>query len=280
MRNILITGASSGIGEATALHLAELGMRVFAGVRSEQDRDALQTKAVGVGPLQGVIFDVRDPASIEAAIDEIAGVVGDEGLSGLVNAAGEGFPGPLEVITLDELREQLEVNVIGQVAVTQAALPLIRQGGGRIVFVGSIGGKVAIEFAGPYHASKYAIEAIGDCLRQELQPEGIAVSVIEPGPIATGIWDKAEDRLDGVLTRSPRVDRYRDRLLSFRDTLHSADSGGGEPEDVAKAIEKALTSSSPSNRYPVGGSAKLASVVKPLIPDRIYDAVIRRTTES
>jgi NAD(P)-dependent dehydrogenase (short-subunit alcohol dehydrogenase family) len=280
MRNVLITGASSGIGQATALHLAELGMRVFAGVRSEEDRDAIQAQALGVGPLQGVLFDVRNPASIEAAVDEIAGLVGDDGLSGLVNAAGEGFPGPLEVVTLDEFREQLEVNVIGQVAVTQAALPLIRLGKGRIVFVGSIGGKVAIEFAGPYHASKYAIEAIGDCLRQELQPDGIAVSVIEPGPITTGIWDKAEDRVDDVLTRSPRVDRYRDRLLAFRDTLERADSGGGEPEDVAKAIEKALTSTHPSNRYPVGGSATLASVVKPLVPDRLYDAVIRRTTEN
>jgi NAD(P)-dependent dehydrogenase (short-subunit alcohol dehydrogenase family) len=278
MRNVLLTGASSGIGEATALHLAELGMRVFAGVRTEHDREVLLAKAAGTGLVHGLVFDVRDSAAIDAAVEEVSEIVGTDGLSGVVNIAGEGYPGPLEVVTLDELREQLEVNVVGQVAVTQATLPLLRQGNGRLVFVGSIGGKAAIQFAGPYHASKFAIEAIGDCLRQELQPDGIAVSVIEPGPISTGIWDKADERLDDVLTRSPRVDRYRDRLATFRETMHGADDGGGSPGDVAVAIEQALTATHPSARYPVGGSAKLATAIKPLIPDRLYDAVIRRAT--
>jgi NAD(P)-dependent dehydrogenase (short-subunit alcohol dehydrogenase family) len=277
MQNIVVTGTSSGIGEATALRLAGSGMRVFAAVRDPEDGARVLAKAAGPGSIHPLVMDLRDEASIRAAFDEVRGTVGAEGLSGLVNDAGEGFPGPLELIELSWLREQLEVNVVGQVAVVQAALPLLRTARGRIVFVGSIGGKVALQFAGPYHASKYAIEAIGDCLRQELAPDGIAVSIIEPGPISTGIWSKAEERVDELLSRSPGVDRYRDRLLSFRDSIRRADEKGGSPQDVAEVIEKALTASSPSARYPVGATAKLASAVKPWIPDKLYDAVARRS---
>jgi NAD(P)-dependent dehydrogenase (short-subunit alcohol dehydrogenase family) len=278
MHNILVTGASSGIGEAAVLHLSGSGMRVFAAVRDPQDGADLRAKAAEPDLVHPVVLDLRDEASLRRAVDEVAVVVGAEGLAGLVNDAGEGFPGPLELIELSWLREQLEVNVIGQVAMTQAALPLLRQARGRIVFVGSIGGKVSVQFAGPYHASKYAIEAIGDCFRQELAPDGIAVSIIEPGPITTGIWGKAVERVDELLTRSPEVDRYRDRLLKFRSTLQRADDKGGSPQDVAEAIERALTASHPSTRYPVGATAKLASAVKPWIPDKLYDAVTRRST--
>jgi NAD(P)-dependent dehydrogenase (short-subunit alcohol dehydrogenase family) len=276
MRNVLVTGASSGIGEATVHHLAGLGMRVFAAVRDTVDGEALRTQAQDAGPVVPVVLDVRDGASIARAVDEVRAAVGGEGLDGLVDNAGEGIPGPLEMVDLAQLREQLEVNVVGQVAVTQAALPLLRQARGRIVFVGSIGGKVAVQFAGPYHASKYAIEAIGDCLRQELAPDGIAVAIVEPGPISTGIWDKAAARIDDLLTRTPEVDRYRERLLSLRESLQSADEKGGSPDDVAKVIGKALTASSPATRYPVGTVATLASAVKPWIPDKLYDAVVRR----
>jgi NAD(P)-dependent dehydrogenase (short-subunit alcohol dehydrogenase family) len=276
MRNVLVTGASSGIGEATVHHLAGLGMRVFAAVRDTVDGEALRTQAQDAGPVVPVVLDVRDGASIARAVDEVRAAVGGEGLDGLVDNAGEGIPGPLEMVDLAQLREQLEVNVVGQVAVTQAALPLLRQARGRIVFVGSIGGKVAVQFAGPHHASKYAIEAIGDCLRQELAPDGIAVAIVEPGPISTGIWDKAAARIDDLLTRTPEVDRYRERLLSLRESLQSADQKGGSPDDVAKVIGKALTASSPATRYPVGTVATLASAVKPWIPDKLYDAVVRR----
>jgi NAD(P)-dependent dehydrogenase (short-subunit alcohol dehydrogenase family) len=188
MRNVLVTGASSGIGEATVTHLAGLGMRVFAAVRHPADGEEVRALAQGAGSVVPVVLDVRDEATIARGLDEVREAVGGEGLTGLVNNAGEGIPGPLEMIDLAQLREQLEVNVVGQVAVTQAALPLLRQARGRIVFVGSIGGKVAVQFAGPYHASKYAIEAIGDCLRQELAPDGIAVAIVEPdrSPPASG----------------------------------------------------------------------------------------------
>jgi NAD(P)-dependent dehydrogenase (short-subunit alcohol dehydrogenase family) len=276
MRNVLVTGASSGIGEATVHHLAGLGMRVFAAVRDTLDGEALRTQAPDAGPVVPVVLDVRDEASVARAVEEVRAAVGSEGLAGLVNNAGEGIPGPLELVDLAQLREQLEVNVVGQVAVTQAALPLLRQARGRIVFVGSIGGKVAVQFAGPYHASKYAIEAIGDCLRQELELDGIAVAIVEPGPISTGIWEKAAARIDDLLTRTPEVDRYRERLLSLRESLQSADEKGGSPDDVAKVVGKALTATSPASRYPVGTAATLASAVKPWIPDKLYDAVVRR----
>jgi NAD(P)-dependent dehydrogenase (short-subunit alcohol dehydrogenase family) len=276
MRNILVTGASSGIGEATVQHLAGLGMRVFAAVRDPADGEQVRTQAHSAGPVVPVVLDVRREASIAGALDEVREAVGGEGLAGLVNNAGEGIPGPLEMIDVAQLREQLEVNVVGQVAVTQAALPLLRQARGRIVFVGSIGGKVAVQFAGPYHASKYAIEAIGDCLRQELAPDGIAVAIVEPGPISTGIWEKAAERIDDLLARTPEVDRYRERLLNLREGLQRADEKGGSPGDVAQVVAKALTATSPATRYPVGAAATVASAVKPWIPDKLYDAVVRR----
>jgi NAD(P)-dependent dehydrogenase (short-subunit alcohol dehydrogenase family) len=277
MRNVLVTGASSGIGEATVHHLAGLGMRVFAAVRDPADGEALRTQAQAAGSVVPVVLDVRDEPSVARAFDEVRATVASEGLAGLVNNAGEGVPGPLEMVDLAQLREQLEVNVVGQVAVTQAALPLLRQARGRIVFVGSIGGKVAVQFAGPYHASKYAVEAIGDCLRQELAPDGIAVAIVEPGPISTGIWDKAAERVDDLLARVPEVDRYRERLLKLRKSLKSADERGRSPDEVAQVIAKALTASSPASRYPVGAAAALASAVKPWVPDKLYDAVVRRT---
>src|SRR5215207_2507047 len=196
MKRILITGASSGIGAATALHLDGLGLEVFAAVR-EPGEAALASAS---GRLRQIALDVTDPASIAAAMATVSEGAG--GLDGLVNNAGIGVPGPLELLAPDELREQLEVNVVGQVAVTQAALPLLRTAGGRIVFVGSVGGRLATQFAGPYHASKFAIEAIADVWRQELEPEEIAVVLVEPSTISTPIWDKAIERLDSLLAGS------------------------------------------------------------------------------
>ena len=209
MKRILITGASSGIGAATALHLDRSGMEVFAAVRTPGDGPL----ASASGRLQEIALDVTDADSIAAAMAAVFEQVGGDGLDGLVNNAGIGVPGPLEVVDVDELREQLEVNVIGQVAVTQAALPLLRRADGRIVFVGSVGGRLAAQFAGPYHASKFAVEAIADVWRQELEPEELAVILVEPSAISTPIWDKAIERLDALISGSdPRLARYRDRL--------------------------------------------------------------------
>ncbi len=278
MTNILITGASTGIGAATALHLDNEGMRVFAGVRDLADGEELRAHASP--ELRVLRLDVTDEVSIAAAMAEVTEEVGGDGLHGLVNNAGEAYPGPLEVVPLAQLREQLEVNVIGPVAITQAALPMLRQAKGRVVFVGSVGGKSALVFGGPYHASKFAIEAIGDVWRQELQPEGIDVVIVEPGPISTPIWSKGVQRIESLMAGSrPEVERYRERLTKYRKTLIKADEQGGSPEDVAEVIHKALIAKRPSARYPVGSSARLATVVKPLVPDRVYDIVARRVAK-
>ncbi len=277
MASYLVTGASSGIGEATALRLDADGHEVFAAVEPDSDTAGLATASER---LSLVALDVTLPASIDAAVDEVTGRLAGRGLDGLVNNAGVGFPGPLELLPLDDLRRQLEVNVIGQVAMTQAMLPLVRQAAGRIVFVGSVGGILASQFAGAYHASKFAIEAIGDVWRQELEPEGIEVILIEPSAISTPIWSKAIAYLDELQrSSSPRIARYRERLTAFRETLHSADEHGKAPEDVAEAIAQALTAKKPNARYVVGAAGKFAAALRPLIPDRVADKLAERTAQ-
>jgi len=275
--NVLITGASSGIGAATALTLDRRGLRVFAGV--EHDTDGEAALAGASSNLRRITLDVASDASIDAAFATIAGELGSAGLDAVVNNAGIGVPGPLELLPLDELRRQLEVNVVGQVAVTQAALPSIRSAGGRVVFVGSVGGVLASQFAGAYHASKFAIEAIADVWRQELDPEGIPVVLIEPSAISTPIWEKAIASLDALAAREHgRLEPYRERLRGFRDTLRSADERGKDPQDVAEAIADALGDPSPKTRYVVGADGKLATALRPLIPDRLADKLAERAT--
>jgi NAD(P)-dependent dehydrogenase (short-subunit alcohol dehydrogenase family) len=277
MASYLVTGASSGIGEATALRLDADGHEVFAAVEPDSDTAGLATASER---LRLLALDVALPASIEAAVEEITGRLAGRGLDGLVNNAGVGFPGPLELLPLDDLRRQLEVNVIGQVATTQAMLPLVRQAAGRIVFVGSVGGILASQFAGAYHASKFAIEAIGDVWRQELEPEGIEVILIEPSAISTPIWSKGITYLGELLqSSSPRMDRYRERLTAFRESLHSADEHGKAPEDVADAIARALTVKKPNARYVVGAAGRFATALRPLIPDRVADKLAERTAQ-
>jgi NAD(P)-dependent dehydrogenase (short-subunit alcohol dehydrogenase family) len=271
MSTYLITGASSGIGAATALALDAAGHHVFAGVESAGDgHEALGAASAR---LRRVVLDVTSEDSIRTAVAQL----GDR-LDGVVNNAGVGFPAPLEVLPLEDLRRLLDVNVVGQVAVTQAVLPLVRRAEGRVVFVGSIGGVLASQFAGSYHASKFALEAIADVLRQELDPEGIPVVLIEPSAISTPIWDKAIAYLDGVLARDrPGTERYRERLQGFRDSLHSADEHGKDAGDVAETIVEALTTDAPDPRYVVGAGGRLAAALRPLIPDRLADKLGERT---
>jgi NAD(P)-dependent dehydrogenase (short-subunit alcohol dehydrogenase family) len=277
MASYLVTGASSGIGEATALRLDADGHEVFAAVEPDSDTAGL---AAASERLRLLALDVTVPASIDAAVEEVTGRLAGRGLEGLVNNAGVGFPGPLELLALEDLRRQLEVNLVGQVAVTQAMLPLVRSAGGRIVFVGSVGGILASQFAGAYHASKFAIEAIGDVWRQELEPEGIDVILIEPSAISTPIWSKAIAYLDELQrSRSPAMARYRERLTAFRDSLHKADEHGKAPEDVADVIAQALTAKKPDARYVVGAAGRFAAALRPLIPDRVADKVAERTAQ-
>ena len=274
MKTVLVTGASTGIGEACALHLDRLGHRVYAGVRRDHDADRLRSQ--GSTRLEPVMLDVTDQAQIDAIAKLLAGESG--GLHGLVNNAGIARGGPLEYLPIDEWREQLEVNVIGQVAVTKAMLPLLREGHGRVVFIGSIGGKAATSLMGPYSASKFAIEAIGESLRQELRPWRIDVSVVEPGAIRTAIWDKGRetaDRLERELPEEGRQ-RYRAHIDAIRKGIDMQDRQGVGPEKVAKVVEHALFASRPRTRYVVGVDARLQSAMVRLLPDRAREAILRR----
>ncbi len=187
-KTVVITGASTGIGRACALHLDEKGVRVFAGVRKESDGTSLRQRASD--RLSSVLIDVTDPGAIASARAEIEEAVGPKGLDGLVNNAGIFFGGPLEFSSLDGIRQEFEVNVFGAIAMTQALLPMLRTGGGRIVNMSSGSGVIALPFLGPYAASKHALEAISDSWRVELWPWGIWVAVVEPGVVDTPIREK------------------------------------------------------------------------------------------
>lgn len=271
----LVTGASTGIGRAIALRLAQSGFEVFAGVRKEEDGAALQA-AASAGKLHPVHLDVTDDVSIASAVAHVDESVGEAGLAALVNNAGVAVGGPLEHLDLDDLRHQLEVNVVGQVAVTQAALPLIRRGQGRIVFIGSIGGRMAIPFVGPYNASKSAIAALASALRQELRPWDIPVILIEPGSIATPIWNKGSESA-GTRTEALSGEakaQYGATLQSFGKLLVETGERGSPPEKVADAVEKALTSSSPPLRRVVGPDAKVQAGLSRVVPGRALESLV------
>ncbi len=278
VKSVLVTGASSGIGRATALHLDSLGWRVFAGVRKEKDAKALRTQTSDRFAV--VLLDITDDAAVASAAEEIEEALGGGALDGLVNNAGLAIPGPLECLPMDEFRAQIDVNLTAQVAVTQAMLPMLRRGKGRIVFITSIGGRIAFPYMGPYHASKFGLEAVGDCLRQELRPWGLEVVIVEPGSVATDIWARGDAKGDEILEKlSPRGrELYESRLQKMRKTMTKTGDRGVEPQVVADVIEDALTAGKPKKRYLVGRDAKIQARVKKFIPDRIFDVIVARTT--
>ena len=262
MKTALVTGASSGIGQACALRLMHAGWRVVAGVRR-----------VGDAPegTEEVLLDVTDAEQIRAA----AGLA-DE-LDGLVNNAGIALAAPLEFVPPEELRYQLEVNLVGQVAVTQAFLPALRRTRGRIVFMGSIAGRSALPFLGPYAASKHGLEAIADSLRLELRPFGIHVSIVEPGTIKTPIWTRSAARADELIEASDgRLgELYGERIAAFRQIALKRGAAGAAPQAVAKVVQEALTAERPHTRYLVGRDAKLRAGFERL-PDRLRDRIYER----
>jgi NAD(P)-dependent dehydrogenase (short-subunit alcohol dehydrogenase family) len=271
---VVVTGASSGIGEASALRLDRLGFRVFAGVRREEDGAALQRRASG--QLTPLFLDVTNTSSIAASVDTVAAAVGETGLAGLVNNAGIAVAGPLEFLPVAEIRRQLEVNVIGQIAVTQAFLPLLRPGQGRIVNVGSLAGRIALPFLGPYNVSKFALEAFTDSLRLELRPWGIRVSIIEPGFIATPIWGKSMAATDDIFKNLPQraSDLYRPLLSTAHKFATNASKNGTSVDEVAKTIVQALTVARPKTRYIVGRGSRLGTAVLEHLPDSLRDLLI------
>lgn len=279
---VLITGASSGIGQACAIELDRLGFRVYAGVRREQDGARLCSLA---SPrLTPVSLDVTESQSIAEAAQMITQTVGEGGLAGLVNNAGISVACVLEYIPLEQLRRQFEVNVFGQLAVTQAMLPLLRRARGRVVNISSLSGLTAAPYIGPYAASKHAFEAISDSLRLELRGFGIHVAVIQPADIATPIWEKSQrfaDALRDELLASvgeripPEVqDVYREDIARMRKATTELAARAIPVSRVVRAVTHSLTARRPKTRYRVGAKTWGVAHVLRRLPDRIRDRVV------
>lgn len=269
---VLVTGASSGIGAATAQALAREGRTVFAGVRSESDARAI----AGVSPnIRALHLDVTDRAQIAEAFDQIraSGMT----IDALINNAGIAMGGPLEYLPLDDIRKQFDVNVFGTLAVTQAALPMLRETRGRIIMIGSIAGRLAAPFIGPYSASKAALASLADSLRIELASAGIAVSLFEFAAVKTPIWAKGRALKDDLVTRLPHeaIERYAPVIDAIvRQTEHE-ERVGMDPAIVAGVIAQALRAPYPRARYVVGSQAKMQAVVA-FLPHKTRDGLIRR----
>jgi NAD(P)-dependent dehydrogenase (short-subunit alcohol dehydrogenase family) len=273
MRSVLVTGASTGIGRATALRLERAGWRVFAGVRREEDAEAL--RQAGGASLLPLILDITESEQIAAAAERVRTDAGGR-LDGLVNNAGVAIPSPLETIPIDDFRRQIEVNLTAQVAVTQAMLQALRGARGRIVFLSSIGGLQAFPFTGAYHAAKFGIEAVGDVFRQELRPWRIAVSIVEPGSIDTPIWERGERMVEDIGGAERRDALYGKSIEGYRRAIKELAERGIPPEKVAATIEHALGARRPRTRYLVGLDAKLQARLKPLVPTRLFDRIVAR----
>lgn len=275
---VVITGASSGIGRECSLYLDRRGYRVFAGVRKASDGEALaQAASPRLSPLT---IDVTDGRTIAEAASRVEQSLRQVPFVGLVNNAGIGVGGPVEFLTVPEMHRQLDVNLLGPLAVTQAFMPLIRRSRARIVNVSSIGGRVATPFLGPYCASKFALEALSDCMRMELKPFGISVSIVEPGAIKTKMFDKAASSVDEIMRVLPAdgLRYYSGDIETMRKLIAMQDRNAVPAERVAKVIEHALTATRPRTRYLVGVDARLMAALHWLLPDRAFDTLLAMFT--
>jgi len=273
---VLVTGTSTGIGEACVRRLAASGWTVYAGVRRSEDGDRLA--GLG-GDIRPTMLDVGDADHIGQAIAKIRGDVGDNGLQGLVNNAGVGVGGPVEYLGDAEWRWVFDINLFGPVALTRLAMPLLRAADGRIVHIGSVGGRISSPGLAPYSASKHAMEALAEAQRQELRRSGasIRVSIVEPGEVKTAIWDKGDvavQQLERVLDGESR-ERYGWLVDQSRGFIDEGREKGVPADRVAKAVEHALTARRPKARYLVGPDAKFLGHVVSRAPDRLRDALVR-----
>jgi NAD(P)-dependent dehydrogenase (short-subunit alcohol dehydrogenase family) len=274
VKSVVITGASRGIGKACALLLDRLGFKIFAGVRRIEDGE--QLKKQSTGNIVPVIIDVTDKKSIEIAARDIASMLNDSGLYGLVNNAGIAVGGPLEFMPIERIREQFEINVFGQISITQQFLPLIRKGKGRIINISSKEGMMAMPFIGPYCASKFALEAFSDALRMELKHWDIPVSIIEPGTIATQIIERSIASAEECVKELPRHanELYESCFNSARKAADKILKSAIPVDAAARIVLKALTDKKPKTRYTVGLDAKAISVMCKILPDRMLDKII------
>lgn len=273
-RAVVVTGASSGLGEACALHLARTGYRVFAAVRRPEDAQRL--RAAATGRLTPVLLDVTDEKSVLAAVHEVTELAGPAGLWGLVNNAGVAVTAPLECVPAELMRRQLDTNVTGQLLVIQGFLPLLRTGGGRIVNVTSGLGNVALPYLGAYAAAQFAKEALSDALRRELAPQRIAVSVVQPGAVLTPLWEKMAEQGGRAIDSAPEPigELYRGTFPRFlAANAAAARSSRTTPDDVARVIGRALIARRPRTRYSVGWPVTRSRVMARLLPDRAVDRI-------
>ena len=276
MKSVVVTGSSTGIGRACALMLDRNGFRVFAGVRKRADGDALRSAASR--SLTPVHIDVTDAASIQAMAEKVTSEAGDAGLHGLVNNAGTTLPGPIEYLPLDGFRHQLEVNLVGPLAVTQALLPLLVRGRGRIVNVTSAAGKAGVPLMAPYVAAKHGLEGLSDVLRLELGPLGVQVAIIEPGFVGTAMGGKLQRDTEGAIGSLPDEGRrrYGGQLTAVAESISKHAAQGSDPDVVAADVLRALTSAKPRTRYPSGAGAKRMLFMRRILPDRRFDRIILR----
>jgi len=268
---VVVSGASSGIGRATAVHLAREGFEVFAGVRKEEDERSVRALAgAAVTPIR---LDVTHPESIAGASREVWDAVGEAGIAGLVNNAGIATVGPIEYEPLDEIRHELEVNVLGPIAMTQAFLPMIRRARGRIVNIGSIGDRFTPPFGGALSASKSALRSVTEALRMELSPWGIHVCLIEPAAIATPAADKVESAGENLLRSLPpeAIERYGKMLRSFLERSMAHERAGSPPSVVANVVFRALTDRPPKAVYPAGKGSRFMRLLPSVLSDRALD---------
>ncbi len=273
-KTVLITGASSGIGRACALHLDSLGFTVYAGVRRSGDMEPL-IKASS-GQMKPIIIDVADTDSIAKATARIGSESGH--LDALINNAGVGLGGALEVTPIEEIRKLMDVNVVGLLAVTKACLPMLRASKGRIINIGSVSDFLASPGASVYSASKFAVRAISNALRLELHPFGMKVILISPGAIESAIWKKGKAYREGLLpTVDPSIAEQYGMLRRFGDSLYK-DMKKIPAIEVAKVVAEALTSKHPKRNYTVGKDAKGARKAT-YLPTALLDRIILKRIE-
>ena len=277
-KTVVITGASSGIGRSSVSRMVQSGWQVFATVRKAQDGDRLRSDfGTSITP---VIMDVTNRASVTTAAEQIVSLLEDSGLDGLVNVAGVGKVRPVEYITQDDLQEIFDINVFGQMAVTQTLLPLLRTARGRIVNISSVGAHIAIPFGSLINATKSAFGIFNDTLRLELHPFGIHVSVVEPGAIKTPAVEKTLGDIEAVIRSLPPTGaaQYGNMLREFVRRGYEREMNGSSPDVVAQAIQHALTARRPRTRYRVGKHATLLATLAACLPDRLLDTIRFRIT--
>jgi NAD(P)-dependent dehydrogenase (short-subunit alcohol dehydrogenase family) len=272
--SVLVTGAGRGIGRAVAISLARSGWTVWGGGRRPEDVAALRAAVPG-DRLRPIELDVRDSEQIASLPDVL-----DGHLDAVVNNAGIVVAGPVEALDLDELREQLDVNVVAQIAVTQAVLPLLRTSKGRVLFIGSVSGRVSTPFMGAYTASKFALEAVADSLRMELRPWRIPVVLVEPGSMDTDLWRNALDVADAAEAKmTPEHQRlYARQLTGMRKAVATIQKRTSPVAKVVTTVEQALTTNRPRARYLVGTDAKAQVALRAALPTRLLDVLLTKAT--